>query len=318
MKTNRILIGSASIGLVATIIISGCRKKEESPDAPDTSYSYVQDHNLAEIANNDIGNIGSEAKETGTLVNYKMGSNTYIGGIAAAPCATITLDPNGAKTFTVDFGTTPCLCKDGRTRSGKLIYDYSASTNGATYPRQPGFSITCTSQNYVVDGYTVNIINRTHTNTTPSGFNPATTNITWTVSANIQIIKPSSAGGGTISWTSNRTVELINTNAPTVYDPSGNTPIAWNKVKLKINGTTNGITANGISYNTTMNNLIWDATCAPDPTRPYRHPFISGTINFTPSGKPTRIIDFGTGTCDFNVCVKIPAYNYTNCNVTIP
>lgn len=317
MKTSKMLIGTAAMGMIAVLAISGCKKKDKQEEQPDTSYAYVQDHNLAEITNNDVGNIGMEAKENGTLSNYRVGDNSYVGGIAAAPCATITLDTS-TKTFTVDFGTTGCLCKDGRVRSGKLIYNYSASTNGAKWPRQPGFSITCTSQNYVVDTYTVNIINRTHTNTTPIGFNPSTTNITWTISANIQIIKPANAGGGTISWTATRTKELTNTSDPTVYDPSGNTPIAWNKVILKLNGSGSGTTAGGISYTTTMSNLIWDATCTPDPNRPYRHPFKSGTITFTPSGKPARVIDFGSGTCDFNVCVSIPTYGYQNCNVVLP
>lgn len=318
MKTRSIIIGSAALGMIAAFAISGCKKKDTTEAQPDTSYAYVQDHNLGEIINNDVGNMGSEARETGTLSNYRLTGNTYVGGIAAAPCATITFDTS-MKTFTVDFGTIPCLCKDGRTRSGKLIYNYSASTNGAKWPRQPGYSVTCTSQNYVVDGYTVNIINRTHTNTTPVGFNPATTPLTWTMSANMQIVKPSSAGGGTITWTATRTIELTNTNDPTVYDPSGNMPIAWNKVILKINGSGSGTTASGVSYTQTMSNLIWDATCTPDPiNKPYRHPFKSGTITFNPSNKPARVIDFGSGTCDFNVCVSIPAYSYTNCNVTLP
>ncbi len=318
MKTNQILIGSLTLGMIALMTITGCKKKDKNEAQPDTSYEYVQDNNLGEITNNDVGNMGMEAKENGTLSNYRVTDNTYVGGIAAVPCATITLDTS-AKTFTVDFGATPCLGKDGRNRSGKLIYNYSASTNGAKWPRQPGFSITSTSQNYVVDSYTVNIINRTHTNTTPVGFNPSTTNITWTTSANIQIIKPSSAGGGTISWVATRTTELTNTNDPNVYDPSGNLPIAWNKVILKLNGSGSGTTGSGVGYTTSMSNLIWDATCTPDPIlRPYRHPFKSGTITFTPSGKPARVIDFGSGTCDFNVCVSIPAYSYQNCNVTLP
>ncbi len=316
MKASKILIGSAAMGMIALLTVTSCKKsKKTDEEQPDTEYAYVQDNNLGEITDNDVGNIGMEAKENGTLSNYKVSGNTYVGGITAAPCATITLDTS-AKTFTVDFGTTPCTCLDGRQRSGKLIYNYSASTNGAKWPRQPGFSITCTSQNYVVDSYTVNIINRTHTNTTPAGFNPAVTNITWTTSANIQIIKPS--GGGTISWIANRTTELTNTSDTTVYAPSGNTPIAWNKVILKLNGSSSGTTASGISYTTTRSNLIWDATCTPDPLKPYRHPFKSGTITFTPSGKPARVIDFGSGTCDFNVCVSIPTYGYQNCNVTLP
>lgn len=324
MKTKHILISAASVSIIAALTITACKKKDKNEEQPDTSYSYVNDHNLAETHNNDVGNIGSEAGETGSVNNYRLENGNAVYGIESAPCATVTLDL-AAKQFTVDFGSTLCLCKDGRYRSGKLIYNYSASTNGAVWPRQPGYSITCTSQNYLVsnssspaDAYTVNIINRTHTNTTPLGFNPSTTNLTWTVSANIQVIKPASAGGGTISWNSNRTIELMNTNDPTVYDPSGNVPIAWNKAKLKINGSTNGTTANGVSYSSTLSNLIWDAQCTPDPLKPFRHPFTSGTITFTPSGKPARVIDFGYGGgCDFLAQVCIPTYNFC-ANITLP
>lgn len=309
MKTYKILIGTSAVLASGIIMITGCKKKDNNNEqTPDTSYSYVQDQNMAETYNNDIGNIAIEAGDKHSVNNYRMEGNMQVGSIESAPCATVTIDTT-AMTYTVNFGTTPCLCKDGRYRSGMLIYNYSASTNGAKYPRQPGFSVTCTSQNYVVDTYTVNVINRTHTNTTPFGFNPATTNIKWQTTANLQIIKPSS--GGTISWNCNRTTELLNTSDTTVYNPSGNYPIAWNKVQLKLNGTANGTTASGVSYSATLSNLVWSATCTPDPMRPFRHPFISGTITFTPTGKPARVIDFGYGGgCDFLAQVCIPAYGY--------
>lgn len=315
MKLSKILIGTAIPGMVALLSVSGCKKKDKNEVQPDTETSYVQDQNIAETYNNDIGNIGTEAGETYTVNNYKLKSTVLVSSIQSAPCATVTIDLS-AKQFTVDFGTTPCLCKDGRYRSGKLIYNYSASTNDAIYPRQPGFSITCTSQNYVVDGYTVNVVNRTHTNITPVDFNPATTNLKWQTIASINIIKPN--GGGTIIWNCNRTTQLMNTSDTTVYHPSGNYPIAWYKAILKLNGTANGTTANGTSYSVILSNLIWSAQCTPDPTRPFRHPFISGTITFSPQNKPDRVIDYGYGGgCDFLAQVCIPAYNYCKV-ITLP
>jgi hypothetical protein len=314
MKTSKIVIGSAALGMIAMLSITGCKKKDKNEEQPDTQTAYVQDHNIAETHNNDIGNIGTEAGETYTVSNYRLDGNMLVGSIESAPCATVTINLT-AKQFTVDFGTTPCLCKDGRYRSGKLLYDYSASTNGAIYPRQPGFSITCTSQNYVVDGYTVNIINRTHTNITPPGFNPATTKLKWQVTANINVVKPNN--GGTISWTCSRTTELDNTSDTTVYHPSGNYPIKWNKAILRLNGTASGTSANGTAFSVSLNNLIWSAQCTPDPLRPFRHPFISGTVTFTPGNKPARVIDYGNGSCDFAATVCIPAYNYCT-NITLP
>ncbi|MCX8080376.1 MAG: hypothetical protein N3F09_03970 [Bacteroidia bacterium] len=317
MKTKPVYKNFALTLFVLTlaVMLSDCRKKKKE-NPPDTSYEYVQEHNLAEAYNNDIGNIGNEASEKGSVNNYKQQGNLLVGGIDAAPCATVTLDA-AAKQFTVDFGTIPCLCKDGRMRSGKLIYNYSASANGAVWPRHPGFSITCTSQNYVVDQHTVNIIQRTHQNITPTGFNPATTNLKWQVTANIQIIKPNNQG--TISWAANRIKELINTSDTTVYHPSGNYPIAWNKAKLLINGQANGTTSSNEPFTVTASNLLWDATCTPDPSRPFRHPFTSGTVTFNPpNNKPARIIDFGYGGgCDFLAQVCIPDYNFCKI-ITLP
>ncbi len=313
--TSKILIGGTALSLIAMFAITGCKKKDKNEEQPDTETSYVQDQNIAETHNNDVGNIGTEAGETYTVSNYRMEGNVLVGSIQSAPCATVTVDFT-AKQFTVDFGTTPCLCKDGRYRSGKLIYNYSASTNGAIFPRQPGWSITCTSQNYVVDSYTVNIINRTHTNITPVGFNPATTNLQWQINANINIVKPNN--GGTISWTCNRTTELTNTSDTTVYHPSGNYPIAWYKAQLKLNGSASGTSASGIPFSVTLSNLVWSATCTPDILRPFRHPFTSGTITFTPSGKPARVIDYSYGGgCDFQAQVCIPTYNYCTV-ITLP
>lgn len=316
MKTSKIFIGGAALTIAALLTTTGCKKKDKDEEQPDTETAYVQDHNLAETHNNDMGNIGTEAGETYTVSNYRMEGNMLIGSIESSSCAVVTIDLS-AKQFTVDFGTTPCLCKDGRYRSGKLIYNYSASTNGAIYPRQPGFSITCTSQNYVVDNYTVNIINRTHTNITPVGFNPATTNLKWQVNANISIVKPNN--GGTVSWTCNRTTELVNTSDTTVYHPSGNYPIAWYKAKLKLNGSANGTTASGLAFTVTLSNLLWDATCTPDPLRPFRHPFTSGTVTFNPpNNKPARVIDYGYGGgCDFQAQVCIPSYSYCTV-ITLP
>jgi hypothetical protein len=112
-------------------------------------------------------------------------------------------------------------------------------------------------------------------------------------------------------------VELTNTSDTTVYHPSGNFPIAWNKAQLKLNGSANGTTASGVGYTVSLSNLLWSATCTPDPLRPFRHPFIAGSITFTPGNKPARVINYGNGSCDFNAQVCIPAYNYCT-NITLP
>lgn len=67
--TSKILIGGTALSLIAMFAITGCKKKDKNEEQPDTETSYVQDQNIAETHNNDLGNIGTEAGETYTVNN---------------------------------------------------------------------------------------------------------------------------------------------------------------------------------------------------------------------------------------------------------
>ncbi len=273
-------------------IFTSCKKKEEqvTQDPADTEQTMTTDNNFAENTVSDIESMGSQVSEDN--VQAKGESVGII--LQMSPGATVTVS---GKIITVDFGT-GTVGLDGRTRSGKLIYNFSASTPSALFYRNPGFSMNVTSQNYVVDGYTVTIINKTITNTTPStippGLNPGT-NLTWNISANVSIVKPDN--GGTINWTCSRTKELTNTADTNCYHGQG-VHITWSKAVVKLNGSTSGTNANQEQFTATATNLVRDFNCSPFPLRPMHHPFISGTIVYTPGSRPTRTVDFGNGACD--------------------
>lgn len=317
MKQQHISMSLAMVLVAGALSFTSCRKKEKEnvEPTPDTEQTTATDNNLAENMVNDIATMGSQVSENGNLTTYRTAGESAMSGEdfkLAAACATVT--GVGTKTITVDFGSS-CLGLDGRTRSGKLIYDFSASSpTTAIYYRNPGFSMSVSSQNYVVDGHQVNIVNKKVTNTTPgnipSGPNPGT-NLTWSVTASVNIIKPN---GGTISWSCNRTMELINTSNTNCYN--GQTyPINWTKAMIQLNGTSNGTNANGENFTAVVTNVVKDFNCAPDPLRPRRHPFVSGTISYTPGTRPTRLINFGSSTCDFNATVTINGVTYT---ITLP
>ena len=308
MKMSKIYLGIAVAIVVCSITFSACRKKEKTPETQaDNEQSTAADNNLAEGTSSDIESMGSQVCESGGLSTFKTNGSEVL---TLAPCATIT--PNTTtKTYTVDFGASGCLGSDGRVRVGKLIYDFSASTpSTAIYYRNPGFSMNVTSSGYQVDGHQINIINKTVKNTTPNtiptGANPGT-NLTWSLTAQISIVK---ASGGTISWTCNRTKELTNTSDPLCYNGQ-TTPINWTKAKIKINGTANGTNAKGENFSATATNLVRDFTCVPDATKPHRHPFISGTISYTPGSRPVRLIDYGSGACDFSATITINGQTFT-------
>lgn len=301
MKTKNISIGICLFLLALSITFNSCKKKEvEVADDEETSAS---DNNLAENSLNDIESMGSQVSENSSVTTFKsQESSSQTGILTIAPCASVS--GIGTQIITIDFGTLGCIGSDGRTRTGKLIYTLGSSTTAIHY-RNPGFSFSISSLNYVVDGNQVNIVNKTITNTTPltipTTTNPGT-NLTWSISADVTIIK--AANAGTVSWKCNRTKELLNTNDPTCYKGQLQA-IDWTHSKIKINGTSQGVNAKGENYSCVLTDLIKDFTCSPDITKPQRHPFISGTLDYTPGTRYKRHVDFGNNTCDLNATVTI-------------
>ncbi|PBQ31261.1 hypothetical protein CNR22_05610 [Sphingobacteriaceae bacterium] len=313
-RTSKISMGLAVIFTVASLSFSSCRKKDkEETIAEDTEQSTATDNNVAESYVADIESMGSQVSDNGSLSTYKTSGPSSVEALEASGCAAVTVNN---QVVTIDFGTSGCIGKDGRTRTGKLIYDFSGSASGATRYRNPGFNMSVTSQNYVVDGYAVTIISKSVSNITsssiPSTANPGT-NLKWSVVANISIVKPNS--GGTISWSCNRTKELMNTGDTLCYKGQA-MPIDWTKAMVKINGSASGVNAKGENFTANATNLVRDFNCAPDPvSRPHRHPFISGTIAYTPGSRPLRTIDFGNGACDMAATVTINGRVF---NITLP
>ena len=307
MKTKQLILTLSTLVLAGSLMLTGCRKKTKEAEDPDKDQSAAQENQIAENMMSDVAGIGSQGAETGTLTTYKMDPSADVFGITGG---TVTL---GVKTFTVDFGPLPGVtCADGRKRSGKLMFDYSISTNTITpiYYRTPGFKMSVQSSNYTVDDYTVAITNKTITNTTPmtipTGTNPGV-NLTWSIAANVTITKPASAGGGTITWSCNRTKTLVNTNDPLCYQGQF-LPIMWNKARVQLDGSASGTNASSESYTSTFAGLTRDfGTCGAF----FKYPFIQGQIQFTPGTKATRYIDFGSGTCDRTGTIKINNITYT-------
>lgn len=305
MKITKITTALALLFIAGSLTMVSCKKKtvESTPTTTDDEQSTANDNNISENTASDIESMGGQASENFSLTTYKPSNGLEYSSIDAAPCALVTGDLT-TRTYTIDFGTS-CVGADGRTRSGKLFFDYSAST--ATNPvfyRTPGFKVNITSSNYVLDGHQVNIINKTISNITP---NTTGALLTWSISANITITKANN--GGTISWNCNRTKVLVNT-ADTNCFRGQNKPIIWSKAKVKLNGVASGTNAKGESYTATATDLVRDFTCAPDPARPHRHPFVSGTINYVPVNRLPRLINYGNGNCDFEAIVTINGKDY--------
>gem|GEM_PF-336895 len=306
MKTNKLTLALAGLMIASAVIVSSCKKKDttEPTVTKDSDASGASDNHLAESTSNDIVSMGSQASDntSGSLSNYRNGSQNQILGLS---CATVTRDTLN-KIITVTFNSSsPCL--DGRTRSGSIVYTYSNSVNGAKHYRDPGFELDVTSSNYVVDGNAVTIGNKIIKNTTPVGFNPASTNETWSISATITINK---ASGGSVTWTCSHIKTLLNTSS--AYT-GANTAIDWPNARIGITGSANGSRSNGETFSVNITNqLVRDfGGCNING----RRPFIQGTFDYTPSGKATRTFDYGVGTCDLAATVTINGVSYP---ITLP
>lgn len=266
--------------VVATIgmLFTSCRKKE---DEKDTDTSSASDNALAEGTYNDVNNIADEAA-SGSLSSYLTPTQSDEKSIMST-CAIITNDTTvSPRLLTIDFGATNCMCSDGRNRRGKINVSYNGQYKDSASTHTITFTNYYVNDNQILGSKTV----------TNNGHN-SSGNLTFSISVNGQIIKAS--GGGTITWTSTRTREWIQGEL---------TPTWFDDVYL-ITGSANGTNAAGNSFSMAITSALRkEIGC--------RH-IVSGQLTLTPSGKPTRYVDFGSGACDNQATVTINGnvYNIT-------
>jgi hypothetical protein len=314
MKKNILSLAISSLIIIMVATTSSC-KKDSTTTSSSTSYSNAdtysaRDHQDAENNSNDVDQIGAEGMDNGNInTNYR----TIGGGLLTPMSGSITITPNPAnKTLTLTFSNYVGL--DGHLRNGTIMYDYSASLNSATHYRDSGIVITITTPNndYYVDSNKIQV-NKTITNKgrITNG------NLTWHITTNLTITKVNN--GGTIQWFSTRDNILLNTNTisyngSTIQSSftSYNIPINWSTAVIGITGNANGTSSDGISFIANISSmLVRNFNCSPSLIHHHFHPFVAGEIDFTPSGKITRKINFGTGACDETYTISIGNWSVT-------
>lgn len=304
---KKIITQTSLIILALSLAFASCKKDKKEDEPQDKDTAAASDNSYSENVANDIVLIGNQA-----LDNANNSLSTFRGiqpadePFLTACASSITVDTS-LKRVTVVFNGS-VVCSDGRTRSGSLLFDYSQSTNGAKHYRSPGFKCSVTASNYKVDGNAITINSKVIQNTTAVGFNPSTTNITWSIASDISVTK---TDGGVVTWNCTRYKTLLNTADTNVYKNDA-LPIVWTKARVGLTGSATGVTAQGNSYTSTITSqLVRDFNCSPNTTYAHRHPFIQGSIEFTPQGKLTRKIDFGSGACDEIATLTIGTYTTT-------
>jgi hypothetical protein len=274
MKQTKLILKNLVLVCAASLVFVAC-KKNASNDF-DTDVRPAEDNSIAEATYNDVHQIADEAVNNGSLANFREGNN----GAITSGCATVTLDTvSTPRRVVIDFGTSNCLCSDGKNRRGKIIVTYTGRYKNA------GTVITHSFDNYFVNDNQV-LGTKTVTN---NGTNAAG-NMNWTISVNGQVILAN--GGGTITWVSNRNREMI----------AGAATPTWGDDIYLITGTGNVTSSNGRSCTFTI-------------TTPLRKELacrfmVSGVVDITPANRPTRTLNFGSGACDNQASVTILGTTY--------
>jgi hypothetical protein len=237
----------------------------------------------------EMPNISDQAV-TGTMTYYKLPEVTVryasaskpYGDIAKNTCNVIlTLDTVGSiDTLVIDWGTTNCLCNDGKNRRGKIITTWNGSyyNQGTTIKHVPvGY--------YVNDNKIEGEMTVTNMGNNSSGQPFYNVNINGLATLTT---------GEIVTYTSTRVRTFTNGYTTQLW--------FWDD-EYDITGTANATVVNGDGYSAVVvQPLHVKVGCA----------FITkGVLNFTPTGQMVRVIDYGDGTCDAKFTVTINGQTYT-------
>lgn len=289
MKKSILIFGFAGL------VLASCNKKNSpEPATPDSDMTTAKDAVKSYEVMNDVFLMAALTRDSYTATPFFGNSGITILKDTLAKIDTLVL--NNA------LGT------DGNVRNGKIVINYSASTLNAKFIRQPGFKCTIDWNNYTINSTTVSATSIIVSNTTPNGFNPNTTKLSWSVAyTNFTI----NNGLSSVVMSATHAISLNNTNDPNVYNNTGNLPIQWQNANINITGDGNGSNSVG-SFNVTFNIPSTDylyrdfKNCAPEAfVKPGKHPFTKGLLYVKPNGKNTQFVNIGEGNCDYNIKVTI-------------
>jgi len=299
MKTvttlKTVLVLAFSISLLA--VLDSCKKDSSNPNNSSNSTDTTAANLSASttLADNAYDDIFQTAVQTGYDNNIaysnqltgegRIQTNSVHGSTATNGvngCAVYTLSPNDATTFpktvTVDFGT-GCTSTAGVTRIGKITYIFSGKLIN------PGTTVSASFTNYSINSYQLKGTYSITNNSSLANGIAFTTSVT-----SGSIIFPdqtsySYAGSKTVKQTGGITTTMDASDD--VYSITGN----------------NTFSAGG---NTIVNTITTPLT------RAYNCEWVgSGIISFTYNTNTKGTLDFGNGTCDGDVTIKVGIFSKT-------
>lgn len=277
--------------LVGLLVFTACKKEDTDPKEEESTYdnsSAPKSNAIIETSFDEMTNMSDQAIND-TLVFYrspKVKFHYAVKGQAIVkdktPCnVNITIDTTSTtRSIEIDWGTTNCDCNDGKQRRGKIITTFTGKY------RDLGTVITHTPVGYYVND---NHIEGTKT-VTNMGFNG---NNQPYFNVNID---------GTVTMSSGEVFTYSSSRVRT-WTAGFNTFLNFLDDEYDITGSATASSSEGNGYTANITTALHvQVGC----------PFVkSGVLEFTPTNKPVRIIDYGNGTCDATFTVTVNGVTYT-------
>ncbi|HRG57519.1 MAG TPA: hypothetical protein PK323_01100 [Bacteroidia bacterium] len=267
MKTFKIIFSALLIS--SLFILSSCKKDRD--DLNDTTVASDNEQN--ETFSNDVMNIADNAAKTGSA-GYRTSEEQEVFDVLST-CATVTHDTiSTPRVLIIDFGSSNCLCADGRNRRGKIIVTYTGRYFEIGAIKTMNFDNFYRNDNKLEGTRTI----------TNNGLD-AQGRMNWTINA--QNMKITKSNGKVHTWNSVRTRTML----------AGNDTKTWTDDVYQITGSASGTNANGINYTANITKPLHRAMNC--------RWIDSGTIEITPEGRAVRTVDFGNGNCDDQATVNV-------------
>lgn len=276
-----ILVSALAISLIA---LNACKKDEK--EEYDNS-SAPASNAVIENAYDEMTNMSDQAIN-GNLSYYNSPKVTVVYASKDEPLlekeacnVVITLDTTSTtRSITIDWGTVNCDCNDGKQRRGKIITTFTGKY------RDSGTVITHTPENYFVNDNKIEgskTVTNMGTNSSGQPF--------FNVSIN-----------GSVTMTDGDVFTYASTRVRT-WVLGFTTPLYFLDDEYDITGSANASSTNGNGYVANITSALHIKVGCPYITK--------GIVEFTPTNKPIRTINYGDGSCDKTFTVTINGVTYT-------
>jgi len=274
IKSNTVLLFALCAMVVSTA--PSC-KKDDVTATVNAEVATANDSEEGESVSDEVGNVADAAVKGSSIVGRNSSPETQLDALSS--CAVITHDTlSNPHQLTIDFGTTNCLCNDGKYRRGQILVSYTGNYFAQGAVKTSTFNNFYRNDNKIEGTRTV-----TNLGANTDG------NMAWSVSAvNMKVTR---TNGTSHIWNSERIRTMV----------AGQNTTAWTDDQYSITGSGSGVNANGNSYTTSITTPLHRALIC--------HWIDSGVMSFTRDNGSTRTINFGAGTCDDQAVVTITKAN---------